>query len=87
MLALLEQMTLLLRHALTRYAPTLVPMLVAVIEGDGTSLRMPSLQARGAREGTMTAGKHQLNMGNTALCRAVSQGEPCLGGTNPKPRP
>ena len=49
--------------------------------------RMPSLQARGAREGTMTAGKHQLNMGNTALCRAVSQGEPCLGGTNPKPRP
>ena len=50
-LALLEQMTQLLRHALTQYAPTLVPMLVAVIERDTTALRMPSLQALQALEG------------------------------------
>ena len=44
-------MTQLLRHALTQYVPALVPMLVAVVEGDGTALRLPSLQALQALEG------------------------------------
>ena len=50
-LALLEQMTRLLRHALTQYTPTLVPMLVTLIERDATALRVPSLQALAALEG------------------------------------
>ena len=37
-------MAQLLRHSLAPYEPTLVPMLVAVIESDSTALRMPSLR-------------------------------------------
>ena len=50
-LALLEQLTLTLRHSLTPYAPALVPMLAAVIGGDSSAQRVPSLSALSAAEG------------------------------------
>lgn len=51
MLTLLEQMTIVLRHALRPHAARLVPLLAAVLERDTSAQRVPSLTALGALEG------------------------------------
>jgi len=50
-LTLLEQMTIVLRHALRPYVPQLVPLLAAVLERDTSAQRVPSVTALGALEG------------------------------------
>ena len=50
-MTLLERLTALLRDALVPYVPELVPLLIAVIDADSTTQRVPSLAALGALEG------------------------------------
>ena len=50
-LALLEQIALVMRHALLPYEPQLVPLLAGVIANDGSSQRVPALTALAALEG------------------------------------
>ena len=50
-IALLEQLTLLLREALTPYTSELIPLLAAVIEADNSAQRVLSLRALNALDG------------------------------------
>ena len=75
-IALLEQLTLLLRQALTPYTAELIPLLAAVIEADKTAQRVLSLRALNALDGFGPLLWEYTAVLLPAMLRLLSQADP-----------
>ena len=75
-IALLEQLTMLLRQALSPYTAELIPLLAAVIEADNTAQRVLSLRALKALDGFGPLLQEYTSLLLPAILRLLSQADP-----------